>query len=119
MGCRQEDRQQEFWIASDALVSVPGHVFYDKLNRLLDEARFDRFVEELCEPFYSSMGRDSIPPGRYFRMLFVGYFEEIDSQRGIAWRCADSRRLKHRPQDDIFNGLLGFWKVRLRLLYCR
>ena len=94
MGRRPQDRQQEFWIASDALASVPQHVFYDKLNRLLDEAGFDRFVEELCEPFYSSIGRDSIPPGRYFRMLFVGYFEEIDSQRGIAWRCADSLSLR-------------------------
>lgn len=95
MGRRQIDRQQEFWIASDALASVPQHIFYDKLNRLLDEAGFDQFVEELCEPFYSSIGRDSIPPGRYFRMLFVGYFEEIDSQRGIAWRCADSLSLRN------------------------
>ncbi len=84
MGHRQQDRQQEFWVATDALASVPQHIFYDKLNRLLGEAGFDEFVEELCEPFYSSIGRDSIPPGRYFRMLFVGYFEEIDSQRGIA-----------------------------------
>ena len=53
----------------------------------------DAFVEELCEPFYSGIGRASIPPGRYFRMLFVGYFEELDSQRGIAWRCEDSRSL--------------------------
>ena len=94
MGRRQHDRQQEFWIATDALASVPQHIFYDKLNRLLDETGFDEFVEELCEPFYSSKGRDSIPPGRYFRMLFVGYFEEIDSQRGIAWRCADSLSLR-------------------------
>ena len=95
MGRREQGRQQEFWIATDALASVPQHVFYDKLNRLLDEAGFDAFVEELCEPFYSNIGRDSIPPGRYFRMLFVGYFEEIDSQRGIAWRCADSLSLRN------------------------
>lgn len=95
MGRRPQDRQQEFWIATEALASVPQHVFYDKLNRLLDDAGFDRFVEELCEPFYSDMGRDSIPPGRYFRMLFVGYFEEIDSQRGIAWRCSDSLSLRN------------------------
>ena len=94
MGRRPDDRQQEFWIATDALASVPQHIFYDKLNRLLDDAGFDGFVEELCEPFYSNIGRDSIPPGRYFRMLFVGYFEEIDSQRGIAWRCADSLSLR-------------------------
>src|SRR5690606_12965325 len=78
-----------------ALASVPKHVFYDKLNELLDEAGFDRFVEDLCEPFYAERGRDSIPPGRYFRMLFVGYFEELDSQRGIAWRCADSLSLRN------------------------
>ena len=95
MGRRQQDRQQEFWVATDALASVPQHIFYDKLNRLLDEAGFDEFVEELCEPFYSKIGRDSIPPGRYFRMLFVGYFEEIDSQRGIAWRCSDSLSLRN------------------------
>ncbi len=95
MGRRQQDRQQEFWVATAALASVPQHVFYDKLNQLLGEAGFDRFVEKLCEPFYSTIGRDSIPPGRYFRMLFVGYFEEIDSQRGIAWRCADSLSLRN------------------------
>lgn len=94
MGRRREDRQREFWVATDALAAVPRHIFYDKLNRLLDDAGFDAFVEELCEPFYSNLGRDSIPPGRYFRMLFVGYFEAIDSQRGIAWRCADSLSLR-------------------------
>jgi transposase len=86
---------QELWVATEALASVPKHVFYDKLNGLLDEAGFDRFVEELCEPFYEKTGRDSIPPGRYFRMLFVGYFEGLDSQRGIAWRCADSLSLRN------------------------
>ena len=95
MGRRQQDRRQEFWIASDALASVPKHIFYEKLNGLLDEAGFDEFVEQLCEPFYSKYGRDSIPPGRYFRMLLVGYFEEIDSQRGIAWRCSDSLSLRN------------------------
>jgi hypothetical protein len=94
MGRRPQERQQEFWIANAALASVPKHIFYDKLNGLLDEAGFDAFVEELCEPFYSDIGRDSIPPGRYFRMLFVGYFEALDSQRGIAWRCADSLSLR-------------------------
>lgn len=95
MGRRPQERQQEFWIANAALASVPKHIFYDKLNGLLDEAGFDAFVEELCAPFYSDIGRDSIPPGRYFRMLFVGYFEALDSQRGIAWRCADSLSLRN------------------------
>ena len=84
MGRRQQNRQQEFWTGTDALVSVPKHIFYEKLNGLLDEVGFDEFVEQQCEPFYSKYGRDSIPPGRYFRMLLVGYFEEIESQRGIA-----------------------------------
>lgn len=95
MGRRPRERQQEFWIASDTLAQIPQHVFYDRLNQLLDEAGFDSFVEQLCEPYYAQSGRDSIPPGRYFRMLFIGYFEELDSQRGIAWRCADSLSLRH------------------------
>lgn len=73
----------------------PGHAFYDRLNEVLGAAGFDRFAEELCAPFYApAMGRPSIPPGRYFRMLLVGYFEGIDSERGIAWRCADSLSLR-------------------------
>jgi len=95
MGRRQVDRQRELWIATDALASVPQHVFYDKLNGILDDAGFDEFVEDICMPFYAETGRDSIPPGVYFRMLFVGYFEGIDSQRGIAWRCADSLSLRN------------------------
>ncbi|WP_439621621.1 transposase [Gemmata sp.] len=73
----------------------PGHAFYDRLNRILAESEFDRFVEDLCRPHYAEeVGRPSVPPGTYFRMLFVGYFEGIDSQRGIAWRCADSLSLR-------------------------
>ena len=94
MGRRREERQQELWIATGSLPETPQHVFYEKLNKLLAEAGFDAFVEELCTPFYvANTGRESIPPGVYFRMLFVGYFEGIDSQRGIAWRCADSRSI--------------------------
>lgn len=95
MGRRPREQQQEFWITSDALAATPKHIFYDKLNELLDEAGFDDFVERLCEPYYENSGRDSIPPGRYFRMLFIGYFEGIDSQRGIAWRCSDSLSLRN------------------------
>ncbi|MCG8583773.1 MAG: transposase [Pirellulales bacterium] len=66
-----------------------------KLNKLLAEADFDAYVESLCEEHYHQrMGRPSIPPSTYFRMLLVGYFEGIDSQRGIAWRCADSLSLR-------------------------
>ncbi|WP_437229286.1 hypothetical protein SH661x_001359 [Planctomicrobium sp. SH661] len=62
----------------------PGHVFYDKLNQVLAKTGFDKVLEELCTQFYAKAGRMSIPPGVYFRMLLVGYFEGIDSQRGIA-----------------------------------
>jgi len=94
LGKRRESRQQELWIAADRLARTPRHVFYEKLNRVLAKARFDGWVEERCRPHYAEEGRRSIPPGVYFRMLLVGYFEGIDSQRGIAWRCADSRSLQ-------------------------
>jgi transposase len=77
------------------LPPAPAHPFYQRLNALLDEAGFDAFVEELCRPHYADgVGRPGIPPGVYFRMLFAGYFEGLDSQRAIAWRCADSRSLQ-------------------------
>ncbi len=95
LGRRGEERQQEMWIASAELPKSEGHVFYRKLNQLLAEAGFDRFVEELCQTdYHATMGRPGIPPGTYFRMLLVGYFEGIGSQRGIAWRCADSLSLR-------------------------
>ena len=92
---KRKDEQQEMWVATTNLPKSPGHVFYRKLNEVFAEAGFDRMVEELCRSHYhSSIGRPSIPPGVYFRMLLVGYFEGIGSQRGIAWRCADSRSLQ-------------------------
>lgn len=91
---RDHERQGGLWVASESLPSGPGHVFYERLNRLLAEAGFDRFVEDLVEEYYANRGRPGIAPGVYFRMLFVGYFEGIDSQRGIAWRCADSLSLR-------------------------
>ena len=95
LGRRVEERQQEMWIASAELPKSEGHVFYRKLNQLLADAGFDRFVEELCRTYYhATIGRPGIPPGTYFRMLLVGYFEGIGSQRGIAWRCADSLSLR-------------------------
>jgi transposase len=73
----------------------PGHASYDRLQDLLREAGFDGFVEEECKPYYAPrMGAPSLPPGRYFRMHMIGYFEGIDSERGIAWRCADSFSLR-------------------------
>lgn len=94
LGRRNDERQGEFWVATQRLPSSPGHVFYDKLNGLLAEAGFDAWVESLCEPYYAKRGRPSIPPGVYFRMLLVGYFEGINTQRGIAWRCSDSLSLR-------------------------
>jgi len=94
MGRRRRERQESLWIPADDLPKIPRHVFYEKLNEVLAEGGFDEFAEELCEPYYKEGGRNSIPPGVYFRMLFVGYFEGIDSQRGIAWRCADSLSLR-------------------------
>ncbi len=88
-------REQRLWIGADELPRSPGHPFYAQLSRLLSECDFDRYVEGLCEPFCADRtGRPSIPPGVYFRMLFVGYFEGIDSQRGIAWRCSDSLSIR-------------------------
>ena len=95
MSKRQNGHQQEFWITTTSIAASPGHPFYQQLNRLLDKHGFDRFVESHCERFYAeAMGRPSIPPGVYFRMLLIGYFEGIDSERGIAWRCADSLALR-------------------------
>jgi transposase len=98
MGKRSEEPVQgELFLTSGDLPKSLGHPFYVKLNQLLAEAGFDAFVESACAKFYDdgmAGGRPSLPPGNYFRMLFVGYFEGIDSQRGIAWRCADSFSLR-------------------------
>lgn len=92
---KREAEQQNLFITHDKLPRSPGHVFYRKLNQLLAEGGFDRWVETLCEPHYcKGVGRPSVPPGVYFRMLLVGYFEGINSQRGIAWRCSDSLSLR-------------------------
>jgi transposase len=82
-------------IALKDLPPPPAHPFYQRLNALLDAAGFEPFVEDLCRPYYAEgFGRPGVPPGVYFRMLFVGYFEGLDSQRAIAWRCADSHSLQ-------------------------
>jgi len=94
LGRRRDEQQQELWTPTAELPRTPGHPFYEKLNELLAEAGFDRWVEERCREYYASCGRPGIPPGVYFRMLLIGYFEGLDSQRGIAWRCADSNSLK-------------------------
>src|SRR6266481_4181620 len=95
MGKRRQ-RQQALWITSTELPRTRGHVFYDSVNEILKERGFDQFAEKECCRFYKSetIGRPSLAPGVYFRLLMVGYFEGIDSERGIAWRCADSLSLK-------------------------
>src|ERR1700722_859200 len=95
MGRRPTEQQPDLWVPTADLPKSPGHVFYDKLNQLLQQSGFDSFVEDLCQPHYADgTGRDSIPPGVYFRMLLIGYFEGLDSQRAIAWRCSDSLSLR-------------------------
>jgi transposase len=94
LGRRESEQQGELWVTTQELARPAGHVFYERLNDVLAGAGFDAFVEDLCEPYYAAGGRPGIPPGVYFRMLFVGYFEGIESQRGIAWRCGDSLSLR-------------------------
>ncbi len=92
---KRRDEQQEMWVATTSLPKSEGHVFYRKLNQVLAEAGFDQTVEGICEPYdHDRLGRPSIPPGVYFRMLLVGYYEGLSSQRGIAWRCSDSLSLR-------------------------
>src|SRR5258706_12329524 len=96
MGKRKREPQQgSMWVATQDLPRSASHPFYARLNRVLDEADFDRYVEQLCASFYAeTIGRPSLAPGRYFRLLIVGYFEGLDSERGIAWRAADSLSLR-------------------------
>lgn len=119
LGRRRSSHQGELFVTSADLPQSPGHAFYDRLNALLAEAEFDQFVEGLCRPHYADeVGRPSLPPGTYFRMLFVGYFEGIDSQRGIAWRCADSFSLRAFlaiPFDEASPDHSSLTKIRKRL----
>ena len=91
---RTDGKQSELWIASEDIAESPGHPFYRKLNSVLRKHGFDTFVEALCKKHYGNKGRPSVEPGNYFRMLFIGYFEGIGSERGIEWRCADSLSLR-------------------------
>jgi transposase len=92
---RQRERQAELMVGWAELPRSPGHAFYDRLQAVLVAAGFDGFAETRCAPYYAgTRGRPSLPPGRYFRMHLVGYFEGIDSERGLEWRCADSLSLR-------------------------
>jgi transposase len=95
MGKRKNHRQQPLFIATADLPRTVAHPFYAKLNQVLAGWKFDEFVEGLCAKFYEEkIGRPSLAPGKYFRLLLIGYFEGIDSERGIAWRCADSLSIR-------------------------
>jgi len=96
MGTRKDkEQQEEFWVPQASLAKGASHPFYQRLNQLLEESRFDEFVEGRCRPFYAAKrGRPSLAPGVYFRLLLIGYFEGIDSERGIAWRAQDSLALR-------------------------
>ena len=94
---KRKSRQESLFVTTDQLTPSAGHPFYQKLNALLAEADFDRWAERRCVEYYEreeKRGQPSLPPGVYFRMLLIGYFENLDSQRGIAWRCSDSLSLR-------------------------
>ena len=90
------------WVTAADLPTSAGHPFFERLNGVLEEAGFDAFAEKLCAVFHADrMGRPSLRPGRYFRLLFIGYFEGLSSERGIAWRVADSLSLRAFPDLDL------------------
>ena len=95
MGKRKRNRQRDLWISFGEMAKAPGHPFYERVNKVLEKAGFDDFVEQRCAQFYAAgMGRPSLAPGIYIRLLVVGYFEGLDSERGMAWRAADSLALR-------------------------
>jgi transposase len=95
MGTRKKrQRQEELWYGGE-LPTAPGHPFYKRLNEVLESAQFDSFCETNCATFYhKKLGRPSLLPGQYFRVMMIGFFEGLDSERGIAWRLADSLTLR-------------------------
>ena len=105
---RRHARQKTIWVASTDLPQSAGHPFYERLNRVLDDASFDAFVEAQCARFSTDgVGRPSVAPGRYFRLLLLGYFEGLDSERAISWRAAASLSIRqfldlelHEPPPD-------------------
>ena len=120
IGKKGKTRQQPMWIPHTAVARTPGHPFYKILNQILDKERFDGWLEGLCKPYFRQGGRPSIPPGVYFRMLMIGYFEGIASERAIAWRCADSLSLREflgfeLTQSTPDHSTLSVWRKRLEL----
>jgi len=92
---RRHAKQASMWVATQDLPRTAAHPFYSRLNQILDKHDFDGYVEGLCQQFYAEeVGRPGLPPGRYFRLLLIGYFEGLDAERAIAWRAADSLALR-------------------------
>lgn len=92
---KRKPKQQDIWVNSAEIPRAAAHPFYAKVNEVLEQHKIDRRLEHLCRRFYKPvMGRPSMAPGVYFRMLLIGFFEGIDSERGIAWRVADSLSLR-------------------------
>src|SRR6266699_6688600 len=102
MGTRKDQGQQEeMWIPQASLAKGASHPFYQRLNQLLEECRFDEFVEGRCQRFYAAKReRPNLPPGVYFRLLLIGYLEGIDSERGIAWRSRNRSRCVGRSRNN-------------------
>jgi len=120
IGKRNKPKQKPLWIAASDLAPRSGHPFYTRLNQLLEKDGFDAWLEEECAPYFAKGGRPSIPPGVYFRMLFVGYLEGFQSERSIAWHCADRMSLKeflgyqlHEKTPD--HSSFTVWRKRLPL----
>jgi len=99
---RRKYIQRKLFVAEDQISSSPGHPFYTRLEKVFRQYGFDQFCEELCRPFYAeNVGRPGFPPGAYFRLLILGYFERIPSERQIAWRVADSLSLREFVKYDV------------------
>jgi transposase len=111
---RKRERQQDLWIATSDVVETPANAFYDRLNQILEDHKFDAKVERVSQKFYkkSPYGRPSMAPGVYVRSLLIGYFEGLDSERGIAWRTADSLSL-HEQQIRSYIPRAGAWATEL------
>ena len=120
LGKKKKNRQQTIWIPQEKIARIPGHPFYKTLNRILAKEHFDEWLESICEPYFGQCGRPSIPPGVYFRMLMIGYFEGLSSERAIAWRCADSLSLREflgmeLTESTPEHSTLSVWRRRLPL----
>jgi len=118
LGRKNRSKQKAMWVLCQDVARSPGHPFYKKLNQVLCESDFDTFSEDLCAPYFRDGGRPSIPPGVYFRMLLIGYFEGLSSERAIAWRCQDSLSLREFlgydvTEDTPDHSSLSVWRHRL------